>query len=79
MGKRLIVEEIETEQMVGRIVIVKDDASVPKKGKVLVLGDTRKVKVGDTIVYGMFTGVTLPIEGVRVTILMEDDILGVYT
>ena len=46
---------------------------VTKSGEVLALD----VKVGDTVLFGKFSGTEVPLDGDEVLIMREEDILGV--
>jgi len=50
------------------------------KGKVAENGDVRPldVKVGDTVLFGKYSGTEIKIEGEDVLVMREDDIMGVF-
>ena len=49
------------------------------KGKILENGDIRPldVKVGDTVLFGKYSGTEIKIEGEEVLVMREEDIMGV--
>jgi len=50
------------------------------KGKVAENGDVRPldVKVGDTVLFGKYSGTEIKIDGEEVLVMREDDIMGVF-
>ena len=49
------------------------------KGKILESGDVRPldVKVGDTVLFGKYSGTEIKIDGEEVLVMREEDIMGV--
>ena len=87
---RVIVKRIKEEEKTKGGIIIPDTAKEkPIEGKVIAVGngkltdkgDVRKVdvKVGDTILFGKYSGTEVKIDGEEHLILREDDILGVIT
>ena len=85
---RVVIKRIEEEQKsAGGIVIPDTAAEKPQRGEVIAVGngkpldngDTRKpeVKVGDTVMFGKFSGTELKVDGGEVVVMREDDILAV--
>lgn len=85
---RVVVKRMEEERTsAGGIVIpdsatekpVKGEVLAVGKGKILDNGDTRglDVKVGDTILFGKYSGTEVKIEGEEYLVMREDDIMGV--
>ncbi|ROO29202.1 molecular chaperone GroES [Salinisphaera orenii MK-B5] len=85
---RVVIKRIEEEQKsAGGIVIPDTAAEKPQRGEVIAVGngkpldngDTRKpeVKVGDTVMFGKFSGTELKVDGDEVVVMREDDILAV--
>ena len=85
---RIVIKRIEEEQKsAGGIVIPDTAAEKPQRGEVIAVGngkpldngDTRKpeVKVGDTVMFGKFSGTELKVDGDEVVVMREDDILAV--
>ena len=83
---RVVIKRIEEEQKsAGGIVIPDTAAEKPQRGEVIAVGngkpldngDTRKpeVKVGDTVMFGKFSGTELKVDGDEVVVMREDDIL----
>ena len=85
---RLLVKRLEEkEQMQGGIIIPDTAKEKPQQAKVLAVGPGRvtddgklqpiEVKVGDTVVFGKYSGTEVKVEGDDLLIIREDDVLGV--
>lgn len=84
---RILVERVESEEVTKGGIILPDSAKEkPQQGKVISVGEGRrtedgkivplKVKEGDTILFGKYSGSEIKIEGVEYLIMKEDDVLG---
>lgn len=85
---RIIVERLEAEEKTSSGLYIPDSAKdKPAEGKVVAVGagkiteDGKKapmdVKVGDTIVFGKYSGTEVKVEGKEYLVMREDDVLGV--
>jgi chaperonin GroES len=85
---RLLVKRLEEkEQMQGGIIIPDTAKEKPQQAKVLAVGPGRvtedgklqpiEVKVGDTVVFGKYSGTEVKVDGDDLLIIREDDVLGV--
>jgi len=85
---RLLVKRLEEkEQMQGGIIIPDTAKEKPQQAKVLAIGPGRttddgklqpiEVKVGDTVVFGKYSGTEVKVDGDDLLIIREDDVLGV--
>jgi len=85
---RLLVKRLEEKEQVQGGIIIPDTAKEkPQQAKVLAVGpgrvtDDRKsqpieVKVGDTVIFGKYSGTEVKIDGDDLLIIREDDVLGV--
>lgn len=85
---RVVIKRLEEEQKTpGGIVIPDTAAEKPQRGEVVAVGngkpldngETRKpeVKVGDTVMFGKFSGTEIKVDGDEVVVMREDDILAV--
>src|SRR5437763_4587890 len=85
---RVIVERLEEgEQKVGGIIIPDTAKEKPQQGRVIAVGKgkTEKdgkvtpldVKVGDTVLFGKYSGQEIKIDGEEYLIMREEEILGV--
>ncbi|MGI9305258.1 MAG: co-chaperone GroES [Gammaproteobacteria bacterium] len=85
---RVVVKRMEEERTSpGGIVIPDNAAEKPVKGKVIAVGngkitdggDVRKldVKVGDSILFGKYSGTEVKVEGDELLVMREDDIMAV--
>ena len=85
---RIIVERIEEgEQKVGGIIIPDSAKEKPQQGKVIAVGKGKvekdgkvtplDVKVGDTILFGKYSGQEIKLDGDEYLIMREEEVLGV--
>jgi len=85
---RLLVKRLEEKEQVQGGIIIPDTAKEkPQQAKVLAVGPGRvmedgklqpiEVKVGDTVVFGKYSGTEVKVDGDDLLIIREDDILGV--
>ncbi|CAA9418442.1 MAG: Heat shock protein 60 family co-chaperone GroES [uncultured Phycisphaerae bacterium] len=88
LADRVIVKQTEAEEKTASGLYLPDAAKEkPTKGKVIAAGpgkldDNGKrmelgVKVGDTVYYGKYSGTDVEVEGEKLVILRESDILGI--
>ncbi len=85
---RIVIKRIEEEQKTaGGIVIPDSAAEKPQRGEVVAVGNGKpldngevrkpEVKVGDTVMFGKFSGTEIKVDGDEVVVMREDDILAV--
>jgi chaperonin GroES len=85
---RLLVKRLEEKEQVHGGIIIPDTAKEkPQEANVLAVGPGRvtddgklqpiEVKVGDTVVFGKYSGTEVKIDGDELLIIREDDVLGV--
>lgn len=85
---RICVEPIEQEEKTSGGIIIPDTAKEkPMQGRVLAVGPGSKndegkvvpldVKVGDTVVYGRWSGTEVSIDEKTVLIMRETDVMGI--
>ena len=85
---RLLVKRLEEgEQVQGGIIIPDTAKEKPQQAKVLAVGPGRvtddgklqpiEIKVGDTVVFGKYSGTEVKVDGDDLLIIREDDVLGV--
>jgi chaperonin GroES len=78
-----VVEPAAAEETTASGIIIPDTAKEkPQKGTVVAVGDGKKdepmtVKVGDTVLYGKYSGTELSLENEEYMIMRESDILAV--
>jgi chaperonin GroES len=79
---RVLVEPAEAETKTASGIIIPDTAKEkPQKGKVIAVGEGLKdkpvtVKVGDSVLYGKYSGTEIIIEGTEYLIMRNSDIFG---
>jgi chaperonin GroES len=83
LSDRVLVEPQEAETKTSSGIFIPDSAKEkPQQGKVVAVGKGKKdhemtVKVGDTVLYGKYSGSELKFEGKDYLIMREDDILAI--
>lgn len=83
LADRVLVEPAEAETKTAGGIIIPDTAKEkPQRGTVIAVGKGKKdepmtVKVGDTILYGKYSGTEISIEGNDYLIMKESDIYAV--
>ena len=88
LGGRVIVEPIEQEEMTsGGIILPETAKEKPQEGKVLAAGPGDRdddgeripmdVQVGDKVLYAKYSGTEVKMDGRKLLILRESDILAV--
>ena len=88
LGGRVIVEPIEQEEMTaGGIILPETAKENPQEGKILAAGPgdrdedgeriPMEVKVGDKVLYAKYAGTEVKVDGKKLLILKENDILAV--
>ena len=83
LADRVLVEPVEAETTTASGIIIPDNAKEkPQKGKVIAVGNGKKdepmtVQVGDTVLYGKYSGTELKLEGKDYLIMRESDILAI--
>jgi len=77
---RVLIEPAPAEEKTAAGIIIPDTAKEkPQKGKIVAVGTGKKdepmtVKVGDTVLYGKYSGTEVTIDGNIYLIMREDDI-----
>ena len=83
LSDRVLVEPQAAETKTASGIIIPDSAKEkPQQGKVVAVGKGKKdydmtVKVGDTVLYGKYSGTELKLEGEDYLMMREDDILAI--
>lgn len=90
LADRLVVEPVEEEEQTfagGKLVLPETAKEKPQKGVVLAAGPGRldedgervamEVKVGDHVLYAKYAGTEVKIDGRKLLILKESDVLAV--
>ena len=87
LDDRVVVEALEAEEKTSGGILLPDTAKQkPQQGKVIAVGPGRlndngnrsalAVKVGDTVLFGKYSGSDVEVNGREFKILRESDILG---
>jgi len=85
---RVIVRRTEEERTTSAGIVIPDTAAEkPDRGEVIAVGDGKildtgekrsmAVKVGDTVLFGKYSGTTVKVEDEELLVMREDDIMAV--
>ncbi len=88
LGSRVVVEPIEQEDITASGIVLPETAKEkPQRGKVLSVGpgdrdDSGKriqmdVSVGDTVLFAKYAGTEIKLDGMKLLILRESDLLAI--
>jgi len=83
LSDRVVIEPLPAETQTASGLYIPDSAQEKQqKGKVAAVGGGKKdhkmtVKVGDTVLYGKYSGTELKLDGNDYLIMREDDILAI--
>ena len=83
LADRVLIEPLAAETKTASGIIIPDNAKEkPQRGKVIAVGNGTKdekmtVKVGNTVLYGKYSGTELKFEGQDYLIMRESDILAI--
>lgn len=91
LGDRVLVEPVEQEDTFagGQLVLPETAKEKPQQGNVLAVGEGRRdedgdripmdVKAGDRVLFAKYAGTEIKIDGKKMLIMKETDILGIVT
>ena len=83
LADRVLVEPLEAETKTSSGIIIPDTAKEkPQKGSIVAVGPGTKenpvtVKIGDSVLYGKYSGTELKLDGKDYLIMRESDILAI--
>lgn len=83
LSDRVLIEPMAAEQKTASGLYIPDTAKEkPQQGKVVAVGKGKKdhdmtVKVGDTVLYGKYSGTELKLDGSEYLMMREEDILAI--
>jgi chaperonin GroES len=88
LGSRVVIKPVEQDEVTaGGIILPEMAKEKPQKGKILSVGPGNRdeggkripmdVKVGDTVLYAKYAGTEIKIEGKKLLILKESEILAI--
>ena len=88
LGDRVVVKPIEQDEITSGGIMLPDTAKEkPQKGEILAAGPGSRneagervemdVKVGDTVLYAKYAGTEIKLDGEKVLVLRESDILAI--
>ena len=85
---RVVIKRVEEEKLSAGGIVIPDSATEkPIKGNVIAVGDSKaldngtvrapKVKVGDQVLFGKYSGTEVKLDGTDYLVVKEDDIFAV--
>ena len=85
---RVVIQRLDEEtKTAGGIIIPDSHTEKPSQGKILAVGTGYRltdgsvrgldVKVGDTVLFGKYSGTTVKVDGKDVLVMKEEEILGI--
>jgi len=88
LGDKILIKRVEAESKTKSGIVLPDSAKEkPKRGKVLSVGDGKRldngekapftVKKGDEVIFNNYAGTEIKLEGEEVIIMSEDDVLAI--
>ena len=88
LGDRVLVEPIEQEEITASGIFIPETAKEkPQQGNVLAAGEGRRdddgkripmdVKVGEKVLFAKYAGTEIKLDGKKLLIMKESDILGI--
>ncbi|WP_070138560.1 co-chaperone GroES [Crocinitomix algicola] len=83
LADRVLIEAAPAEEKTASGIIIPDTAKEkPLKGKVIAVGpgktdEPMTLKVGDTVLYGQYSGTEIKLDGSNYLIMRESDVYGV--
>jgi chaperonin GroES len=88
LNDKVLIKRLEaTDKTAGGIILPDSAKEKPKQGKILALGEGRRlengqrapfqVKVGDTVLFTSYAGTEVKIDGEELLLMTEEDILAV--
>lgn len=83
LADRVVIEAAAAEEKTASGIIIPDTAKEkPQKGAVVAVGNGKPdepmtVKVGDTVLYGKYSGTEINVEGKEYLIMRESDIFAI--
>jgi chaperonin GroES len=90
LGDKVLVKRLEAEEKTAGGILLPDAArEKPQQGRVLSVGDGRllsngthaphQVSEGDRVLFGRYAGLEVEVDGQRLLVMSEDEILAVAT
>lgn len=84
LADRVLIEPAPAEEKTASGIIIPDTAKEkPLKGTIIAAGGGKKeepmtVKVGDSVLYGQYSGTEIKLDGKKYLIMRESDIYGIF-
>ena len=85
LADRVLIEPVAAEEKTASGIIIPDTAKEkPLKGTIVAAGNGKPeepmtVKVGDTVIYGQYSGTEIKLDGKTFLIMKESDVYGILS
>lgn len=82
LADRVIIRAAAAEEKIGGIIIPDTAKEKPLKGEVVAVGNGSKdeemvLKAGDTVLYGKYAGTEVELDGEKLLIMRQSDVLAI--
>ena len=88
LNDRVVIKRMEEEKLSAGGIVIPDSATEkPIKGEVVAVGEGKpldngsvralKVKAGDTVLFGKYSGTEVKLDGVDLLVVKEDDLFAI--
>ncbi|MCD7714029.1 MAG: co-chaperone GroES [Prevotella sp.] len=82
LADRVIIKAAAAEEKIGGIIIPDTAKEKPLKGEVVAVGNGTKdeemtLKAGDTVLYGKYAGTEVELDGEKLLIMRQSDVLAI--
>ena len=78
LNKRVVIKPQEAEETTASGLYIPDSAKEkPQSGSVVAVSNETSLKVGETVIYGKYSGTEVEIEGDNYLIIKEEDIFAI--
>lgn len=87
IGDRILIKRIEVSEKTASGIYVSVGSEKPTEGEVMAVGSGRimndgkvvevRIKVGDRVMFGKYSGSEIQVDGEDYIVMREDDVLGV--
>ncbi|MGV6815809.1 MAG: co-chaperone GroES [Thiotrichales bacterium] len=85
---RVVIKRVEEENVSAGGIVIPDSATEkPDRGEVVAVGNGKildngdvrpnELKVGDTVLFGKYSGTTVKVDGEELLVMREDDVIAV--
>lgn len=78
LGERIVVRRTDEKTTKSGIILPDNSKEKPLEGTVMSIGDeVENIKIGETVLYGKYSGSDITIDGEDFILLMTEDVQGI--